>query len=119
MLTIGSLFSGIGGLELGLERAGLGPVVWQVEKDESCRNVLTRHWPEATRYDDVRSVGAANLPPVDLVCGGFPCQDISLAGRGAGLAGEDDSAVIKVYQRLSGIELPTARKKKPGKKKNT
>jgi DNA (cytosine-5)-methyltransferase 1 len=55
MLTIGSLFAGIGGLELGLERAGLGPVLWQVEIDPFARQVLAHHWPSATRYEDVRN----------------------------------------------------------------
>jgi DNA (cytosine-5)-methyltransferase 1 len=86
-LTIGSLFSGIGGLELGLERAGLGPVKWQVEIDDYATAVLTKHWPDATRYRDVREVGAHNLEPVDLICGGFPCQDISSAGARAGIEG--------------------------------
>lgn len=84
---IGSLFSGVGGLELGLERAGLGPVAWQVELDPFCRGQLARHWPNVKRYEDVRTVGASNLPYVDLICGGFPCQDVSSAGKGAGLAG--------------------------------
>lgn len=86
-MKIGSLFSGVGGLELGLEWAGLGETVWQVEKDEYCRSVLATHWPNAARYDSVEDVGARNLQPVDLICGGFPCQDVSSAGSGAGLAG--------------------------------
>jgi len=82
---IGSLFSGIGGLELGLEAAGLGPVAWQVEIDPYCREVLKKHWPQAERHADIRDV--SKLPAVTVVCGGWPCQDISAAGKGAGLAG--------------------------------
>jgi len=69
---IGSLFSGIGGLELDLERAGLGRTAWQVEADPFCRAVLAKHWPDAVRHDDVRTVGAHNLTPVEVVCGGSP-----------------------------------------------
>ena len=77
---IGSLCSGIGGLELGLERAGLGPVAWQVEADPFCRAVLTRHWPEATRLVDVKTASFRLLPRVRVICGGWPCQPVSVAG---------------------------------------
>ena len=87
MITIGSLFSGIGGLELGLEWAGLGPVLWQVECNPTARAVLAQHWPETTRHDDVHAVGRATLAPVGLICGGFPCQDVSAAGLRVGLQG--------------------------------
>lgn len=87
MLTVGSLFSGVGGLDLGLERAGMR-VLWQVEIDPQARAVLRKHWPNVDLHEDVRDVGRHNLEPVDLICGGFPCQDLSVAGRRAGLAGE-------------------------------
>lgn len=91
-MAMGSLFSGIGGLELGLEAAGFGPVVWQVEIDPFCRQVLAKHWPGADRSaEDVCTAGCVPrmfpLERVDLICGGFPCQDLSAAGRGAGLEG--------------------------------
>lgn len=99
MTRIGSLFSGIGGLELGLEWAGVGRVVWQVERDPFARSVLARHWPDAERFDDVRTVGAHNLEPADVVCGGFPCQDVSSAGKGAGLAGSR-SGLWREFRRI-------------------
>lgn len=105
-MTIGSLFSGIGGLELGLERSGIGSTVWQVERDHYCRQVLANHWPEATRYDDVRTVGAANLVPVDLICGGFPCQDVSSAGKREGLGGARSGLWFE-YLRIVGELRPT------------
>lgn len=85
-MNVGSLFSGIGGFDLGFERAGMR-VSWQVELDPYCRAVLARRFPDAARFEDVREVGARELDPVDLLCGGFPCQDLSAAGRGAGIDG--------------------------------
>lgn len=85
-MRAGSIFAGIGGIDLGLERAGF-TTRWLVELDPYARAVLARRFPAATLHSDVRRVGAHNLEPVDLLCGGFPCQDISLAGDGAGLAG--------------------------------
>lgn len=83
-MRIGSLFAGVGGLELGLEWAGVGHTVWQVEREPFCRQVLAKHWPDAERFDDVRTVGAHNLAPVEVICGGYPCQPFSQAGRRAG-----------------------------------
>ena len=97
-MKIGGLFSGIGGLELGLERAGVGHTVWQVESDPFCRQVLARHWPDATRYEDVTTVDWLTVEPVEVMCGGFPCQDLSYAGKGAGLAG-DRSGLWREYVR--------------------
>lgn len=86
-LTFISLFAGIGGIDLGLERAGMQCVA-QVEIDDYANRVLAKHWPGVRRFRDVRGVGAHNLPRADVIAGGFPCQDISSAGRGAGLNGE-------------------------------
>ena len=83
-MNVGSLFAGIDGFELGLERAGF-EIAWQVEVDPFCRDVLARRFPRARRFEDVCKVGAAGLQPVDLLCGGFPCQDLSGAGKGAGI----------------------------------
>lgn len=86
-LTVGSLFAGIGGFDLGLTRAGFD-IAWQVEIDPYCQRVLAKHWPHVQRYGDIRAIDWGTVEPVDLLCGGFPCQDISLAGKGAGLTGE-------------------------------
>jgi len=85
-LTIGSLFSGIGGFDLGLERAGMR-VIWQSEIDPYASAVLRKHWPMVPNHGDIRAI---HFPPVercDVLCGGFPCQDISNAGERAGIDG--------------------------------
>jgi DNA (cytosine-5)-methyltransferase 1 len=86
-LSFGSLFAGIGGFDLGFERAGM-VCKWQVEIDDYANRVLAKHWPNVHRERDIRECGKHNLEPVDVICGGFPCQDISYAGLGAGLDGE-------------------------------
>jgi DNA (cytosine-5)-methyltransferase 1 len=100
MLSVGSLFSGIGGLELGLEMTGRFRTVWQVEQSEYCRKVLARHWPDAQRFEDVRNVGKENLSPVDVICGGFPCQDVSVAGERAGIVRGNRSGLWHEYARI-------------------
>jgi DNA (cytosine-5)-methyltransferase 1 len=86
-----SLFSGIGGLDLGLDRAGM-TCVGQVEIDEFCQRVLARHWPGVPQHDDVRTAAGwwrgAVRPPVHVIAGGFPCQPFSGAGRQLGVADE-------------------------------
>jgi DNA (cytosine-5)-methyltransferase 1 len=99
------LFSGIGGFSLGLERSGAFKTVAFCEIEPYCRRVLAKHWPEVLCYDDVRTLTAERLAAdgiaVDAICGGFPCQDISYAGDGAGLRG-DRSGLWLEYARLIG-----------------
>ena len=89
-MKFGSLFTGVGGFDLGLERISF-ECAWQVEKDGFCLQVLEEHYPDVKRYTDVREVGKHNLEPVELICGGFPCQDLSLAGKRADFDGEQSS----------------------------
>ncbi len=96
-MTVGSLFSGIGGFDLGFERAGF-EITWQVEIDDYATRVLEKHWPSVRRYRDVRAVTGAELGTVDVVCGGFPCQPHSLAGRRKGA--EDKRDLWPEFRRL-------------------
>nr|WP_304717624.1 DNA cytosine methyltransferase [Neisseria viridiae] len=84
--TVGSLFTGIGGFDLGFEQAGF-QTAWQVEIDEINRAVLADRFPHARQFADVRTT-LPDLWPVDVIVGGFPCQDVSIAGKRKGLAGE-------------------------------
>jgi DNA (cytosine-5)-methyltransferase 1 len=85
-LTHGSLFSGVGGFDLGADAAGI-ETLWQAEIDKKASSVLARHWPNATRYGDVKEVKGDKVKPVDIISFGSPCQDLSIAGKGAGLQG--------------------------------
>ena len=124
--TVLSLFSGIGGFDLGLERAGF-EVVGQCEIDPFCNKVLAAHWPEVTRYGDVRAVGipsgagwsseqpepnaeswqsrqcSISLRRLNLICGGFPCQDLSVAGKRAGLSGARSGLWFEFHRVLSEL----------------
>lgn len=104
-MNILSLFAGIGGLELGLERAGVGNTRWQVELEPFNRKVLAAHWPDAQRFADVRDVSAADFPGCEVICGGFPCQDISSAGKGEGIDGQR-SGLWREFARLIGEIRP-------------
>ena len=98
MIKLGSLFAGIGGFELGaqwaFDRAGIPHgVLFQVEQNKYCQSILRKHWPGAQIFDDVRAVGRHNLPDVDILMGGFPCQSISVCGQRRGLNDEKKSGL--------------------------
>ena len=103
-MRVGSLFSGIGEFDLGFERAGF-EVAWQCEKDAHARKVLARHWPGVSCYEDVQTLDGASVDGVDVLVGGFPCQDLSVAGKRAGLGGER-SGLWYEFARLLGEMRP-------------
>lgn len=102
-MKVGSLFAGIGGFDLAAERAGM-EVVWQSEFDPKASTVLDHHWPTIPNYGDIH--GIRNLATVDVLTGGFPCQDYSVAGLRGGLAG-DRGALWWEYHRLIARLRPT------------
>ena len=104
IVRVGSLFAGIGGFDLGLERAGF-EIAWQVEIDGYCQRVLAKHWPNVQRYGDIKTIDWGTIEPVDLVCGGFPCQPFSLAGQRRGTA--DDRYLWPEVVRCLGTLRPT------------
>ncbi len=104
-LKVLDLFSGIGGFSLGLERTGGFETVAFCEIEEFPRRVLAKHWPGVPIHRDVRELKAEHVGAIDVICGGFPCQDISTAGKGAGLAGER-SGLWREYARLVGELRP-------------
>ena len=97
-----SLFSGVGGFDLGFDRAGM-TCTGQVEYDEKARAVLARHWPDVKRINDVREAQGDEFGTVDLICGGFPCQDVSVAGRRAGLAGERSGLWYEFHRLIDRV----------------
>lgn len=104
MITYGSLFSGIGGIDLGFDRAGM-KCLWQVEIDDYATSVLEKHWPDVRRFNNVKTVGSHNLATVDVICGGFPCQPHSVAGKRKGA--DDDRNLWPEYLRIITELRPT------------
>jgi DNA (cytosine-5)-methyltransferase 1 len=99
-----SLFAGIGGFDLGLERAGI-QCVGQVEINPFCQRVLAHHWPDVKRIGDIRNVNGTEFGAVDLICGGFPCQPFSCAGKRKGKA--DDRYLWPEMLRVIQAYRPT------------
>jgi len=100
-LTVGSLFSGIGGLDLGLERAGMR-VIWQSEIDPYASRVLKKHWPEVPNYGDIKKIQWGDVVRPNVICGGYPCQPFSNAGR---RNGTDDPRHLWPWVRTAISEL--------------
>jgi DNA (cytosine-5)-methyltransferase 1 len=116
-LTYGSLFAGIGGIDKGMDNAGF-QCKWQCEIDEFASSVLSKHWPNVDRYKDVRQFPPRCESPwllhrwkeqfgVDVVCAGFPCTDVSYAGKGAGLDGKQSGLFFEVI-RVASMLRPRA-----------
>jgi len=100
-LTVGSLFSGIGGIDLGLERAGM-QVIWQSEIDPYCCKVLKKHWPKVVNHGDIKNIDWGNVQRPDVICGGYPCQPFSTAGK---RRGADDPRHLWPWVRKAISEL--------------
>ena len=100
-LTVGSLFSGIGGLDLGLERAGLN-VIWQSEIDPYASRVLAKHWPEVPNHGNIKDIKWGDVVRPDVICGGYPCQPFSTAGK---RQGTDDPRHLWPWVREAISEL--------------
>jgi len=109
MTTYGSLFTGVGGFDLGCDAAGW-ECAFQVEWDKRASSVLERHWPDVPRWSDVCDVSGADLPPVDVITFGFPCQDLSVAGKRAGLDGERSGLFFEATRIIREMREATSGK---------
>ena len=105
-LKVLDLFAGFGGFSLGLERTGGFETVAFCENADFPRRVLAKHWPEVECFHDVSTADFSTIGPVDLVTGGFPCQDISLAGHGAGLTGERSGLFWQILRAVRMVGQP-------------
>lgn len=101
MLTMGSLFDGIGGFPLAAVRNGITPV-WASEIEAFPIEVTKHHFPDMIHVGDITKLDGAKLPPVDMICGGSPCQDLSVAGARAGLNGARSGLFMEQIRIVQG-----------------
>lgn len=106
-LTHGSMFSGVGGMDMGFDLAGY-ECRWQIEWDKACQSVLRRHWPNIPKHWDVCDVNGADLEPVDVISFGSPCQDLSVAGKRAGLDGTKSSMFFEAIRIIKEMRDATS-----------
>lgn len=106
-MRIGSLFSGYGGLDMGVQTVLGGEVAWHVEFDEAPSEILAHHWPGVPNHGDVTSTDWANIEQVDVMTGGFPCQDVSLAGLRRGMKEGTRSGLWSEFARAIDIQRPS------------
>ena len=98
-LKLGSLVSGIGGFEFGLHRSIRNlETVWQVEQDKFCQKILNKHWPNSQIYNDITTINTEELESEDILCAGFPCQDISQAGKQEGINGKKSGLFWEMWR---------------------
>lgn len=103
-MNVLDLFSGIGGFSLGLERAGMRTVAF-CEIDPHARKVLRKHWPDVPVFKDVTTLSKSDInEQIDILAGGFPCQDISTAGRGAGLSGSRSGLWFQFHRLIKEVQ---------------
>jgi DNA (cytosine-5)-methyltransferase 1 len=105
-VKIGSLFSGYGGLDMGVQAVLGGEVAWHVEFDAAPSKILAHHWPDVPNYGDITQVDFSQVEPVDILTGGFPCQDLSLAGRRAGMRPGTRSGLWADYLKAIDVLRP-------------
>ena len=100
-LRVGSLFSGYGGLDLAVEEVFGARTIWFSEINEPVARVFSHHWPDAPNLGDITTIDWNTVPPVDILCGGFPCQDVSTVGKMAGLKPGNRSEVRDCFRTKS------------------
>ena len=108
MLTLGSLFDGVGTWQLSATKAGIKPV-WCSEIDDFPAAVSAHHFPKTKQLGDITKIDVNELEPVDIICAGSPCQDLSVAGKREGLAGERSGLFVDAIKLVHGLRRRTGK----------